>query len=117
MTTNTTVLTILSMKRFGFNIGDSNIEYGNVKLYPTVFFAPLTKKKRNALKNQENQFIIDADNTYCVHHGTATWYKKTFYNRIKAFFVGILRALLGHKNYIKIKSSIIKRKLLKSNIE
>lgn len=117
MTTNTTILTILSIRRFGFNIGDSNIEYGNVKLYPTTFFAPLTKKKRNALKNQENHFIIDPNNTYCIHHGTATWYKKTFRKRIKAFFIGVLRALLGHKNYIKIKSKIIKKRLLKSNIE
>ncbi len=116
MTTNTTVLTVLSMRRLGFNIGDSFIEYGNVKLYPTIYFAPMVKKRENSLKNKQSSFAIDADKTYVVHHGTATWFNRTAASRVKAFLLRIARAILGYNRYSKIKAKIIKKRFLKSNI-
>lgn len=116
LTTNTTILTVLSMKRFGFNIGDDHINFGNVKLYPSVYFAPLTKRKNDALNNKISSFEIDENETYCIHHGTATWYKRNFKSKFKAFLVKIIRAFLGHKRYIKFKARIVKKKFLKSNI-
>lgn len=117
LTTNTTILTILSMKRFGFNIGDEYIKYGNVKLYPSIYFAPAVKRKRDSSKGKESSFDIDLQKTYAIHHGTATWRKKTFFGNIKSFFMRLLRVLLGHKKYNKIKAKILKRRFLKSNIE
>ena len=116
LTTNTTVLTVLSMKRFGFNIGDNCISFGNVKLYPSVYFAPLAKSKNDALNNKISSFAIDKDKTYCIHHGTASWYKRNFKSKFKAFLTRIARTLLGHKKYTKFKAKIVKKKFLKSNI-
>lgn len=116
LTTNSTIITVLSMRKFGFNIGDDTIKFGNVKLFPTIVFAPIAKKKKDALKAKESLFDVNPELTYSIHHGTATWYKKTLKNKIWAFFVGIIRALIGTKNYNRIKARILKKQYLKSNI-
>ena len=117
LTTNSTIITVLSIKRFGFNIGDNNISFGNVKLYPTVYFAPVARNKKNNIDGDLKAFDIDPKLSFAVHHGTASWYKKTFKNKIKAGFVGILRFFLGHKHYSKMKAKILKRRYIKSEIE
>ena len=117
LTTNSSIITALSIKRFGFEIGDEHIPFGNVKLYPTVYFAPIAKKKKSGQDKNLSVFVIDPERTYAIHYGTATWKAKTFGGTIKAALVRVARLLVGPKVYTRIKARILRKKYLKMRLD
>lgn len=77
MTINNKIITDISRKQFGFKTGDLWIEYGNVKLYPQIYFHPFTKHvvnwEKEDITNVKKLYKIDLQKTFCVHYGTGSW--------------------------------------------
>lgn len=112
-TINPLIFTKISMDKFGFKIGDSNIKGINSNIYPSEYFNPICK---NVLKNKATELskkiknYIITENTYCVHLDSATWGNNTFFAKIKYYFLGTIR-FVSVKNYIKTKKKLIEKKL------
>ena len=91
MTVNNEIITNISEKYFGFKIGDSFIEKGNVRLYPRSYFHPYKKKvfdfTEDNLKNLGRFFKIDSQKTYCIHYSMGSWVtnNQSFSYRVKHF--------------------------------
>lgn len=74
---NNVIITEESTKNCGFRLGDMNIDFGNVKLYPRVYFLPYTKKVADWTKDDINKvksfYKVKEGTTVCIHYGTGTW--------------------------------------------
>lgn len=76
-------------KKVGFKPGDNKIEYGNVKLYPRVYFHPYPKRVADWSKDNIDKvktfYKVDDKKTVCIHYGTATWVenRNTIFYKIK----------------------------------
>lgn len=112
-TINPLIFTEISMNKFGFKIGDSDIKGIKSKIYPSEYFNPICK---NVLKNKSTELsekirnYIITENTYCVHLDNATWGDNNFLSKIKYYFLGLIR-FISVKKYIKIKKKIIEKKV------
>lgn len=77
MKVNNAIITEISMKKFGFKIGDMSIKYGNVKLYPRRFFHPYKKEvfefNEENIKKFNKFFNINEKDTYCIHYSMGSW--------------------------------------------
>lgn len=76
MKVNNAIITEESIKNCGFKSGDLAIKYGNVKLYPRVFFHPYPKRVVDWTKDDINMvrsfYKLDS-RTVCIHYGTGSW--------------------------------------------
>lgn len=89
MKPNNAVITELSKRKNGFKVGDLSIAYGNVRLYPRVYFHPYKRQVFDF--NEENMedlgryFNTDEERTYCIHYSMGSWgdQKKTPLTRLK----------------------------------
>lgn len=77
MKVNNEIISTISKEKFGFRSGDLSIEYGNVRLYPRVYFHPYKKQviefTEDTLNNIKRYFNIDEDKTYCIHYSMGSW--------------------------------------------
>lgn len=91
MKVNNVIITEISNKECGFKAGDMWIEYGQVRLYPRVYFHPFPKKvvdwKKADINDVKKYYKYDKQKTYCIHYGTATWVnnRETPYYKFKHF--------------------------------
>lgn len=89
MKPNNAIITELSKSKAAFKVGDSLISYGNVRLYPRIFFHPYQKQifefNEENIKNIDRFFNIDEKNTYCVHYSMGSWSEErhTLFSKFK----------------------------------
>lgn len=109
---NDKIMTVLSAREFGFKIGDSHIEPGNVCLLDSVYFGPY-KRVRHLTQKGKDIYDIDPQKTYTIHHGIGSWDPRTgtAVGWIKFFVLGIVRFFLPEKVYVKIKGRFMLKKL------
>lgn len=103
LTTNTTSITKITKKYFGWVESDSIQDLGLVTIYSSEFFCA---------KSYKTGIISITDNTCTVHHFKGSWKnsnekrKSSFLNKSKS----ILVAIFGEKFFNKINSFVRKKK-------
>ena len=116
MLQNDRIITAISMQKWNFKMGNTHIDYGNVHIFPSVYFAPYRKSRKNEGDPTAN-FKIDS-RTYAIHHGIGSWSqpksKKLW--RLRTRLLSILRRTIPEKVYLKIKWIFMKEDLFCFNV-
>lgn len=112
MIQNDRIITMISIKKCGFKMWDSEINFGNVLLFPAIYFGP-NRKSRDKTKTLEKQFKLSKKKTYAIHHGNGSWsdVKNTRQGKTRLALTHILRQILPEFLYVRIKWIYIKYKL------
>lgn len=108
--TNTVIIKEISINSFNFKQGDVFIKKGNVYIYDSIVFFPITKNIFNNTRRYEHDnYYIDEKMTLGIHHGAVSWLDNTLANRLRKFIAGWLRLLLPQKMYSQIRFAMLKK--------
>lgn len=112
---NDKIITAMSIRDFGFKMGQDHIDFGNVHLFPSSYFGPYKKTNKkiiDPIKLKEN-FQIDPKHTYAIHHGIGSWdhRTKTPIGKFKALIFKTARRVLSERVYLSVKWFFMKRQL------
>ena len=93
----TTIVTTATrmLKRHGFTGGNRLQQVGNFTLYPGEYFSPF---------EHETQMFRRTENTYSVHHYTATW--SPWYRKLRFRCIGLAARILGRERYLRLKHKL-----------
>ena len=87
------------VEKYGLKIENKTQDLGEIKIYSSEYFCPLnfiTKK-----------YEYLTEKTYSKHLYLASWVSKlTFWDKLKKFFIKIVKFFIGEKNYKKLKKKI-----------
>lgn len=109
---NDKIITVHTIQKLGFKMGDSHITLGNVCILPSVYFAPYKKTHQQKMSNYDI-YKIDKNKTYAIHHGNGSWSEGNsgVLDKLKLILFRIARKILPEKFYLGLKWRIIKKQL------
>lgn len=107
---NNIIITKIAASKFGFKPGN-NMVGKDTKIYPTSYFSPFRKSIIGNTKRlySHKNFIVD-DSVYAIHYNSLSWIDVSLIVIITRFAKQILRTILPHRVFWKVKSYLFWRR-------
>ena len=102
---NNQIYTMICSKILNLKWGSNKLDYGNVRIYPSDYFAPLKKRTiGNPEKIYNHENFDCTENTYAIHYTVYSWTRNNSLKTIiKLYFNQAVRLTLPRKMYFSLK--------------